>query len=1449
MSVARHHAEWLSLVEVSGPFLSMPVLLGIFPDGLDRFADERDRRSRLHVGNEEWLDSQTGTAGDPSIHRAWVRHVLREVLEYEDELLLEGQSVPPSLSVTLAEHGERLAPDYVLCDPEGRPSAGKPRVLINVVPKSQGLDAALQGHRWKASPATRMMTLLHGTQGAVRIGLVTNGEHWMLVHAKPGETTSFVSFYASLWLEEPLTLQALHSLVGARRLFGVGDAETLEALFAKSSENQQEVTDQLGAQVRRAVEVLIQTIDRIDRDRGRTLLRGIDEQQLYESAVTVMMRLVFLFAAEERKLLLLGDPLYDQYYAVSTLREQLQTVADAHGEEVLQRRYDAWSRLLATFRAMHGGVQHESMRLPAYGGSLFDPDRFPFLEGRAPGTKYIDTPAQPLPIDSLTVLDLLNSLQLLQVKVPGGGPAETRRLSFRALGVEQIGHVYEGLLDHTAKRAKGPVVSLRGSKNLEPEIELEELERRREQGQQEQLVSYLAEETGRSASAIQRGFLYKIDDHAARHFLTACDNDGALYGRVAGWAGLIREDSHGHPVIFPAGSVYVTEGTARRSTGTHYTPRSLTEPIVQYALEPLVYEGPAEGWLREKWKLRTAKELLALRVCDLAMGSGAFLVQACRYLAERTVETWEAAETEAGGQLVITPEGELSKADPSERKLAGNTEERLAIARRYVADRCLYGVDINPMAVEMAKLSLWLVTLQKDRPFTFVDHALKCGDSLLGVTKFEQIENFTLRGGPVQGLFARAGLRDVVKNAAKKRSELEALPSDHYDQIEQKRKLHAEAETAIGMVRAIANLLISLELRAEDRTYEADRGAEGERIRALVEEHNRGFIERLASQRLGRRRPFHWAIEFPEVMNRGGFHCCVGNPPFKGGAAMATLFGEDWRNFVVRHIGRGVRGARGQYDLSAFFLLRCAELLQVGGCMGIIATNSIAQGDSKQVGLSQLCASGYQISRAVSSAPWPGAAAVQVSTVWMTRGDWNGERILDQLSVQSITDGLGEAGQVTGEAHPLVARRGKAFRGAMPYGEGFFLSREEAESLISGNPKNRDVIRLYLRGEDLTTQPDQKPTRYVIDFRDWSEEKCSREYPDCFSLVEARVKPQRLALPDNNSTARQRRRYWWRFSNDARELYRALAGLARSFAISRVTAHHVIAAAQTDIVLSERLVVFAFEKFAAFALLSSAIHEVWAYRPGTTTHETRNTYFTAEAFETFCFPKQMESLERIGTQFYEIRSASMKSRSEGLTVTYNRFHSPNEESADIDELRKVHVRMDHAVAAAYGWDDLDLGHSFYETKHGIRYTISEPARRIVLDRLMSLNHECYAAEVLAGLHEKGKAKAVSARAKLKHAAEQQPLSAQLGFAALDAPTVAAQPAVACATKAPALDDYATALLDILNTAYLPLGKSALIEMAKIPESAWSAAIQSLKSQGLVEQHGEKRSTTYARKRS
>ena len=1345
MSIARQHTEWLSLLEVSGPFLSMPVLLSVFPQGLEKDEQEAELRRTLRMAYDEWADNQAGVRPEPAIHLEWLRFVLANVLEMPREVLAEGQALPPGLRAYMPEHGETLLPDMALLSPDD----SKPRLLIKLYPAGQDLNKSIAGLHWKASPATRMMELLRHT--GVRLGLVTNGECWMLVDAPPNETTGFASWYAALWLEEPITLRAFRSLLGVRRFFGVPDDETLEAMLTKSASNQQEVTDQLGYQVRRAVEMLVQSLDRIDKDGGRKLLRSVSETDLYEAALTVMMRLVFLLSAEERGLLLLGELLYDRNYAVSTLQALLREQADLSGEEVLERRHDAWSRLLAIFRVVYGGVEHQDMRLPAYGGHLFDPDRYPFLEGRTPGSSWQETPAEPLAINNRTVLHLLEALQFLQVKVPGGGPTERRRLSFRALDIEQIGHVYEGLLDHTARRATTPVLGLFGSIANESEVELDSLEQLAKKGEQV-LIDFLEEQTGRTLNAIKNALTVSPMSRrfSRADLMAACDNSPALFERVLPFAGLLRTDTFDKPVVITADSVYVTQGSDRRTTGTHYTPRSLTEPIVQHTLDPLVYTGPAEGKPQEEWQLRPAADILTLKVCDMAMGSGAFLVQVCRYLSEKLVEAWENAEQSLPGKPQITPEGQPSTGALDETLLPRDPDERLAIATRLVSERCIYGVDKNPLAVEMAKLSLWLITLNKNRPFTFLDHALRCGDSLLGVNLRQlttwSMDNNQATGKIRQMTWFEPAITLALGTALKLRRQISAMQELDVHDIEAKARLLAEAEEAMELVKLGADLLIATAL-SDTKRREILEGTIHVRYTVLVgafedarrEKFTEAHWEKLrqdfkemreeVDELLKGRRPFHWPLEFPEVFVDGkeGFAAIVSNPPFQGGQKITGALGTDYRDYLVEYLAYGKRGSA---DLCAYFFLRAYQLLRQGGQCGLLATNTIAQGDTRDVGLDLIVTKGGTIPRAVPSCKWPGTAALEVAHVWLRQGDWHGPYLLDEKQVVGITSSLSSPGTVQGKPCVLATNTNKSFQGSIVLGMGFVLEPEEAHALITKDPRNRDVLFPYLNGEDLNSRPDQSPSRWVINFHDWPQER-AESYADCFKIILERVKPERMT---NNRKAY--RDNWWHYGEKRPALYSTIAKMKRVLVLTFVTSYLAPAFCPTGWIYAHRCCVFPLDDFASYSLIQSNIHEIWA-RQYSSSLESRLNYSPSDCFETFPFPNSLQELDAIGESYYQHRQSIMLSCQEGLTKTYNRFHNPHEMAENIVQLRNLHREMDVTVARAYGWDDLDLEHGFHETKQGLRYTISEAARREVLGRLLMLNHERYAEEVAMGLHEKG----------------------------------------------------------------------------------------------------------------
>ncbi|MCC7359019.1 MAG: hypothetical protein IT317_06060, partial [Anaerolineales bacterium] len=636
--------------------------------------------------------------------------------------------------------------------------------------------------------------------------------------------------------------------------------------------------------------------------------------------------------------------------------------------------------------------------------------------------------------------------------------------------------------------------------------------------------------------------------------------------------------------------------------------------------------------------------------------------------------------------------------------------------------RCLYGVDKNPLAVEMAKLSLWLITLDRNRPFTFLDHALKCGDSLVGAD-----EDMFLRWA--HGLKDSAAtlfdetLRQQLETARAKRRELESFEVREVRDAERKAALLSEAEVAMARVKLGCDLLIGTRLLGlKPRQVEA-------RLSTLLLEYfakeqpdSTEAREALAAAR--NVRAFHWAFEFPEVFERGGFGAFVGNPPFIGGRRIRETFGDDYRDSLDILFAN----SSGNADYSAFFFLRGFRNLRASGTMGLLGTNSISQGDTRRTGLDQVLSGGGTIYRAVNSMPWPGIAAVFVSIVHVFRGSFHPPMTLDEQTVQYISTAL-DSQRVEGTPFALMANNAKSFQGSVVVGMGFILSPDEAQTLITRQPRNREVLFPYLNGEDLNSSPQQLPSRWIINFFDWPLTKAGN-YPEALRIVREKVYPVRIRV--NRETHRE---YWWHYGDKRPALYQAIRPLRRVLLIAQTSKTLAFAFVSPDWVYSHSIIVIASESSADFAVLQSNIHLSWVLRYSSSL-KSDACYRPSDCFVTCPFPASSLTLQQIGEKYYEHRQTIMQAREEGLTATYNCFHDPDERSADIASLRELHVEMDQAVAAAYGWDDLDLGHGFHATPQGTRFTLSEPARREVLARLLRLNHERYEAEVAAGLHEK-----------------------------------------------------------------------------------------------------------------
>lgn len=1334
MNVARQHQEWLQLLEVSGPFLAMPVILKTFPQGLERIDTSTKKDFRLAY--QEWLDSQSNEADTEKYHIPWIRFVFKNLLEYPSELLVDETQLPPTFRVSLPEHGEILKPTMAVIWPDTSKKSKPARILISVYPAKQKLDRAISNResRWTASPAVRMMELLRRSQ--VPLGIVTNGEHWMLVYAPEGETASLIGWYASVWMEEESTLRSFRSLVSAFRLFGVPEDESLESLLVASKEFQHEVTTQLGVQVRKAIEQLIQAIDRIDKDTGRTLLTDVSESLLYEAGVTVMMRLVFLLAAEERELFPVNNPFYRDNYAIFTLREELEHLASRHGEEVLERRYDAWNRILATFRAIFAGVRHEDLNLPAYGGSLFNPDRFPFLEGRAADTIWHETSVVPLPVNNRTVFHLLDSIQVLR-----GTRArdEARKLSFRALDVEQIGHVYESLLEHTAVRACDLVLGLEGSKGKEPEVQLSVLQSRRDEGENG-LIEFLYEETGKSKNALSK-LLERKDRYPEYKVQAVCDNEDRLYRSVKPFVGLVREDSQSMPVIFTPGSVYVTEGTERRATGTHYTPRSLTEPIVRHSLDPILFNELSAGVPPSLSTLRPPREILDLKICDISCGSGAFLVQACRYLSEKLVESWNKCRMDAVESDEIDIFGDrIHSGQHIDPKLIvpRDADDALLLARRLIVDRCIFGVDCNAMAVEMAKLSLWLITMQKERPFAFLDHALRCGDTLIGVSDLDQIRHFSISdlADGSRTIFSGTAT-EVLDRAGRKRQELESIIAFDVCDTDRKRMLNDEANQLTGQTKTLADILVGLSYLHSSSPSILRREVDSVAIRLapglstlqlnsngsssdlkntyievcqLLDGHKLNFIDRY---------PLHWPLEFPEVFqrNRPGFDAIIGNPPFITGRRILTNLGKNYRDWIGTIL---FADTTTDSDLVAFFFRRAFSLVRSGGILGLVATKTIAAGKTREAGLGAIENSGATIYRAITNLPWPGDASVTISCVFLMKAmPFDGQKYLNGRLVSSISSFLAPTNESI-KPYKLKSQPIKCSEGTHLYGDGFILSKDEFTVLTSEDPRNAEVLSPYLTGESLNNQFDQQPTEYVINFRTMSLEEAS-SYHKPFEIVVERVKPIRDGL-----TGQIHESKFWLHWDKRERFYKQIGTLPRIIACSRTTKYLSFSFVPTNWIYSMKLKLFASANSGDLAVLQSVLHESWARKLCDYMGDTLQ-YNTTAAFKTFPWPKSLDGLQEIGDLYITKRQEVMSDLRIGLTDLYNRFNS-SEADNGLLTLRSLQTDLDKAVLNQYGWSDLELEHRLRSTEKGPRYTISDEARTEILKRLLNLNHQRYAEE-------------------------------------------------------------------------------------------------------------------------
>ena len=806
-------------------------------------------------------------------------------------------------------------------------------------------------------------------------------------------------------------------------------------------------------------------------------------------------------------------------------------------------------------------------------------------------------------------------------------------------------------------------------------------------------------------------------------------------------------------------------------------------------------------------------------------------------------------------------------ADASVEPLPGDTEARTIVARRLIAERCLYGVDLNPLAVELAKLSIWLVTLAKGRPFGFLDHNLRCGDSLLGIHRLDQLTQLSMNPSD-QGQLRLFGqnIEQAVREAIELRRRLREMPIRDIRDVEAMAHLDADARRRLAVPEAIADAFIgevfalggSDSLLANSLVSLADQAGQaidGDRdVLALMRRRSIAALSTDLPAGKPARRSFHWPLEFSEVFARecGGFDAFVGNPPFLGGKRISTVFGTIYNTFLS-----GIHlPASKNTDLVAHFFRRAFALLRNDGDFGLLAVNTIAEGDTRQGGLEWMTRNGATIYAAYPNEPWPGKAAVVTSRVHVRKGGWVGPGSLSGRSAPFVSAFLSDREEWSSKA--LKTNEGKAFIGSFVNGMGFVLTHNEAQRMLDINSRNADVIFPYLNGEDLNSDPEQRASRWVINFWDWPEEKAAT-YPEPYAWIRERVYPERLEKSKEKSY-RNIMLMWWQHWNVRPGLYHTIGRggsfyqhpaswdeghrLARVLTVARVSKTLAFAFSDPATVFSDQLVVFAFETGAQFSVVQSNIHAAFAWQHSSKLKNDLR-YSPTDAFETFPLPVANGTLSNLGERFHQARIDVMQADRIGLTKLYNRFHTETERDPRIEGLRSLQREMDAAVAHAYGWDDLDLQHGFHEVPYlpendCVRFTISESARVEVLRRLSELNRKRYEEEVAQGLHSNTTPLTSTPKRRRASADVPQP---SLDFDILP-PINEGHYLKVAEPRADYRAGPAHAIVEYLKVHPGWHAKSDILAAIGITDGQWNTAINELLASGKVERQGERRGARY-----
>jgi len=813
------------------------------------------------------------------------------------------------------------------------------------------------------------------------------------------------------------------------------------------------------------------------------------------------------------------------------------------------------------------------------------------------------------------------------------------------------------------------------------------------------------------------------------------------------------------PVVTDNGSEFnfnFVKGTERSSSGSHYTPEELVQPLIKHSLDYIIEEKLKTGDKELK-----EKNLLSIKVCDVACGSGHILLSAARRIAVELAR-------------VRTGEDQPSP-------------EPYRHAMRDVINHCIYGVDKNPLAVELCKVALWLESYNSGMPLSFLDHRIKCGDSIVGLARIEELksgittEAFNTMPGDEKDIAAsfrkqnkiqtqtRAQINlsdtsEIIENLnllSVKFKQFDLLPDTSINEVKKKQEEYNVLKGTDWMrLKELADIQIAQFFIPKTNTTKEFVTTDAEYFRIFAGQKRDVNIRKVSTAMAisAERKFFHWFLEFPDVMQAGGFDCILGNPPYLGGKKISGSNGLNYLNFVNTEY----HGISGQADLVTYFLRRIFSLIIVKGSFSLITTNSISDGDTRQGGLEIILNQDGIINFALKNIKWSGAANLFVSLLSVHKGAFKGEITMNNQKINYISSFLTGVSEV--EPYRLSQSSHLMFRGVDFGCDGFMLNNKQRSQLCEKDSSNCEVIFPLLNGSLLNSNYRQDTDRYIINFFNWPlqrtkksewdalstsekekfislgnvapdySEKVATDYPDCLNILSGKVKPERTRWKKdrmNNdiigeyALRKPLPQKWWIYAEKRPGLNLKLKNKMHCIVTAFSAKHMMFSRIESNFIFSNAINILVDDKYFNLAILQSNIHESWVWKFASKLKNDLR-YTPSDCFDTFPFPQNIlkraeVEIEKFGEKYHEFRKQLMIDLQLGLTKTYNLFHDRDctsnnlEKVKDIREfkqanmqielkeaikrigkLRELHKNMDDYVLNAYDWADINLSHDFYE---------------------------------------------------------------------------------------------------------------------------------------------------------